>query len=79
MIEEESVCRGLWSSLEGFVEADGGSTVEDDVDAGGQSLYVLRTDGQGRLCQLTADRNYLLVEVWVVLPHAVKQLQEMHT
>ena len=63
-------------SLERLVEADGGGAVEDDVDAGDELLHVLGTDGQARLGQLTADGNDLQVEVWVVLPHTVKQLEE---
>lgn len=65
----------LRSSLERLVEADGGGAVEDDVDAAGEPLHVLRADGQARLHQLAADGDDLPVEVGVVLAHAVKKLQ----
>lgn len=65
----------LRSSLERLVEADGGGAVEDDVDAAGERLHVLRADGQARLHQLAADGDDLPVEVGVVLSHAVKKLQ----
>lgn len=48
--------------------------MEDDVDAAGELLHVLRADGQARLHQLAADGDDLLVEVGVVLPHSVKKL-----
>lgn len=50
--------------------------MEDDVDAGVEPLHVLRADGQARLRQLAADGHDLLVEVGVVLPHAVEELPE---
>lgn len=62
-------------SLERLVEADGGGTVEDDVDAAGELLHVLWADGQAGLHQLAADGDDLLVEVGVVLPHSVEKLQ----
>lgn len=65
----------LRSSLERLVKADGGGAVEDDVDAAGEPLYILRADGQARLHQLAADGDDLSVEVGVVLSHAVKKLQ----
>ena len=65
-----------WSSLERLVEADGGGAVEDDVDAAGELLHVLQADGEARLHQLAADGDDLLVEVGVVLPHAVEKLPE---
>lgn len=64
------------SSLERLVEANGGGAVEDDVDAGGEFLHVLRADGETRLHQLTAYGDDLLVEVGVVLPHSVEKLPE---
>lgn len=72
------MCGGerVWSSLERLVEADGGGAVEDDVDAAGELLHVLRADGEARLRQLAADGDDLLVEVGVVLPHAVEKLPE---
>lgn len=50
--------------------------MEDDVDAAGELLHVLRADGEARLRQLAADGDDLLVEVGVVLPHAVEKLPE---
>lgn len=64
------------SSLERLVEANGGGAVEDDVDAGGEFLHVLRADGETRLHQLTAYGDDLLVEVGVVLPHSVEKLPD---
>lgn len=48
--------------------------MEDDVDAAGELLHVLRADGQARLHQLAADGDDLVVEVGVVLPHSVEKL-----
>lgn len=67
----------MWSSLERLIEADGGSAVEDNVDAGTELLHILWADGQARLRQLAADGNDLLVEVGVVFSHTVKKLPEM--
>ena len=71
-----SCIESVWSSLERLVEADGGGAVEDHVDAGAELLHVPRADGEARLRQLAADGDDLLVEVGVVLPHAVEQLPE---
>lgn len=60
--------------LERLVKADGGGAVEDDVDAGGELLHVLWADGQTWLRHLAADRYDFLVEVRVVVPHAVEEL-----
>lgn len=49
--------------------------MEDDVDAAGELLHVLGADGQAGLHQLAADGDDLLMEVRVVLPHTVKELQ----
>lgn len=70
------LCACVKSSLERLVEADGGSAVEDDVDAGGELLHVLGADGEAGLRQLAADGDDLLVEVGVVLPHSVEKLPE---
>lgn len=48
--------------------------MEDDVDTAGELLHVLWADGKAGLHQLAADGDDLLVEVGVVLPHAVKKL-----
>lgn len=64
-----------WILLEWLGEADGGGAVENDVDAGGELLHILRADGQARLHQLAADGDDLPVEVGVVLPHTVEELQ----
>ena len=69
------VCQNRYS-LEGCVEADGGSAVKDNVDAGAEHLHILWAEGQARLGQLTAHPHDLLVEVWVLLPHPFKQLRE---
>lgn len=61
--------------LERLVKADGGGAVEDDVDAGGELLHVLWADGQTRLRHLAADGYDFLVEVRVVVPHAIEELQ----
>lgn len=66
---------GLGPSLEWLIKADGGSTVEDDVDAAGEPLHVLGADGQAGLRQLAADGDDLLVEVGVVFSHSVEKLQ----
>lgn len=50
--------------------------MEDDVDAAGELLHVLRADGQAGLHQLAADGDDLLVEVGVVLPHPVEKLPD---
>lgn len=70
-----SACQ-ICVSLERLVEADGGGAVEDDVDAAGEPLHVLRADGEAGLRQLAADGDDLPVEVGVVLPHPVEQLGE---
>lgn len=74
--KEKRSLKSMRFSLERLVEADGGSTVEDYVDAGTELLHILWADGQARLRQLAADGNDLLVEVGVVLPHTVEQLPE---
>lgn len=61
--------------LERFIEADGGGAVKDDVDAGGEFLHILWTDGQSGLCELAADGYDLLMKLWIILTYAVKQLQ----
>ena len=67
---------GMRSLLERLVKADGGSAVEDDVDAGRELLNILWADGQAWLRQLAADGDDLLVEVGVVLAHSVEKLPE---
>lgn len=61
--------------LERFVEADGGGTVKDDVDTGGEFLHIIGTDGQSGLCELAADGYDLLMKLWIIITDAVKQLQ----
>lgn len=50
--------------------------MEDYVDAGAELLHILWAESQARLCQLTADGDDLLIEVWVVLPYTVEKLQD---
>lgn len=65
-----------WCSLERLVKADGGSAVEDNVDAGTELFHILWADSQARLRQLAADGDDLLVEIGVVLPRTVEELPE---
>lgn len=76
---ESRLCVCVRFSLERLVKADGGGAVEDDVDAGGELLHVLWADGEAGLRQLAADRDDLLMEIRVLLPHSVEKLPDKDT
>lgn len=63
------------NSLERLVEADGGSTVEDDVDFFGQDSLIFFAQIQFRLCEVTVHRDNLLGKARLLLLQSFKQLK----
>lgn len=63
------------NSLERLVKADGGSTVEDDVDVFSQDSLIFFAQIQFRLCEVTVHRDNLLGEARLLLLQSFKQLK----
>lgn len=62
------------NSLEGLIEADGGGTVEDDINVFNQDVLILFTQIQLWQCEVTVHCNDLLCKAWLLILQSFKQL-----
>lgn len=64
------------NSLEWLVKADGGGTVEDNVDVFSQDSLIFFAQIQFRLREVTVHRDDLLGEARLLLLQSFKQLNQ---